>query len=278
MFECVMRINASTESSPVNSGDVIITSASTYDVGDVFPADNLSTLSQIAVNSFDPNDKTCLEGDFVNPSKIGQYLHYNINFENTGTADAINVVVKDVIDITKFDINSLQVIYASDNVRTDVKGNVAEFIFQNINLSQANGGPGGHGNVLFKIKTLPTLPTNTEVKNKANIYFDYNFPVITNEAKTTFAVLNNLGFVIDTSVSIYPNPTCSKININVNCNDNINCNNAIKSIEVFDIQGRILEKIIGNEDSIDLSNKNNGIYFLKINTDKGSKVEKIVKE
>ena len=270
MYECVMRINAPTDASPVNSGDIINTSALSLVTGDNTLDDNLSNLSQIAVNSFDPNDKTCLEGDFVNPTKIGQYLHYNINFENTGTADAVNIVVKDVLDVTKFDINSLQVIYASDEVRTDVKGNVAEFIFQNINLALANGGPGGHGNVLFKIKTLPTLPIDTEVKNKANIYFDYNFPIITNEAKTTFAVLSNSGFVLDNSVSVYPNPSDSRININ--------CNNAIKSIEVYDVQGRILETIINSKNIIDISEKSNGIYFLKINTDKGSKVEKIIKD
>jgi uncharacterized repeat protein (TIGR01451 family) len=270
MYECIMRINAPTDASPVNSGDIISTSASSFGTGDETPDDNVSSLSQIAVNSFDPNDKTCLEGDFVNPSKIGQYLHYNINFENTGTADAVNIVVKDVIDATKFDVNSLQVIYSSNDVRTDVKGNTAEFIFQNINLARANGGPGGHGNVLFKIKTLPTLPINTEVKNKANIYFDYNFPIITNEAKTTFAVLSNSGFVLDNSISVYPNPATSKININ--------CNNAIKSIEVYDVQGRILETIIDNKTIIYISEKSNGIYFLKINTDKGSKVEKIIKD
>ncbi len=270
MYECVMRINAPTDAQPVNSGDIIITSALIFAGGDDFPDDNLSSLSQIAVNSFDPNDKTCLEGNFVNPTKIGQYLHYNINFENTGTADAINVVVKDVIDATKFDVNSLQVIYSSNDIRTDVKGNIAEFIFQNINLARANGGPGGHGNVLFKIKTLQTLPINTEVKNKANIYFDYNFPIITNEAKTTFAVLSNSGFVLDDSISVFPNPTSSKININNN--------NSIKSIEIYDVQGRILETILGNNNTIDISKKSNGVYYLKITTNKGAKVERIVKQ
>lgn len=278
MYECVMRINAPTDTSPVNSGNIINSSASSFNASDDTPEDNLSSLSQIAVNSFDPNEVTCLEGDNVNPTKIGQYLHYNINFENTGTADAVNIVVKDVIDNTKFDINSLQVIYASGEVQTNIKENVAEFIFKNINLAKSNGGPGGHGNVLFKIKTLSTLPINTEVKNKANIYFDYNFPIITNEAKTTFAVLSNSGFVLDNSISVYPNPANSKININLDCNDNLNCKNSIKSIEIYDVQGRILETIIENKNVIDISNKSNGIYFLKINTVKGSKVERIIKE
>ena len=169
-----------------------------------------------------------------------------------------------------FDINTLQVIESSADVRTYIKGNVIEFIFQNINLVPSAPSPGGHGNVLFKIKTLPTLPINTEVKNIANIYFDYNFPIITNEAKTMFAVMSNSNFVEDKSVMVSPNPTNSIINIS--------CKTAIKSIELYDVNGRILETNLSNKSNIDISEKSNGVYFLKINTENGSKIKKIVKE
>lgn len=123
--------------------------------------------------------------------------------------------------------------------------------------------------ILFIIKTLSTLNIGETVKNKANIYFDYNAPIEINEANTTFAVLSNSGFVLDNSISVYPNPSDSKININ--------WNTAIKSIEIYDIQGRILETIIDNKNIIDISEKSNGVYFLKISTDKVSKVENIIK-
>jgi Secretion system C-terminal sorting domain len=71
-------------------------------------------------------------------------------------------------------------------------------------------------------------------------------------------------------IKIYPNPTNSIININSDYN--------IKSIEVYDIQGRILETVLGNTKTLDISSKENGIYFLKITTEKGSKIEKIIKE
>ena len=60
------------------------------------------------VNSYDPNDKTCLEGKNVTSEVIGEYVHYVIRFENTGTYNAQNITITDYIDTAKFDISTLQ--------------------------------------------------------------------------------------------------------------------------------------------------------------------------
>jgi uncharacterized repeat protein (TIGR01451 family) len=266
----MLNVNSPLETPAVNSGDILPFIATINPIaGDETPLDNVFDLHQTVVNSLDPNDKTCLEGNVISPQKIGEYLHYNINFENTGSADAVNVVVKDVIDTTKFDINTLQVMSASHDVRTEIKGNVVEFVFKNIHLAS---NPGGHGNVLFKIKTKSNLVTGDMVSNIANIFFDYNAPIITNEAKTTFATLSNPAFEIDNSVSVYPNPT--KNNINISAKNNL------KSVQLFDIQGRVLQTVLENKNAttIDVSNNANGVYFLKITTEDGCKIEKVVKE
>ena len=160
---------------------------------------------------------------------------------------------------------------SSADVRTVITSNKVEFIFENINLNRTTGNPpvGGHGDVLFKIKTKPTLSSGSSVMNNAGIYFDYNFPIITNDATTTFAVLSNSVFKTDSSVTVSPNPANAIINIKAN--------SEIKNIELYDVQGRILETIL-NDNAIDISNKTNGIYFLKITTEKGAKVEKVIKE
>ncbi len=272
VIDLVLNINSPIEIPAVNAGDILnFTATISPIIGDDLPLDNIFNLNQIIVDSYDPNQITCLEGDSQNPSAIGEYLHYNVQFENTGNEDAINVVVKDIIDSDKYDINTLQVMHSSNNVRTDIKGNIVEFIFEGINLARKSGTPpvGGHGDVLFKIKTKPTLTNGDSVLNKANIYFDYNFPIITNDAITTFATLSSQIFNTDESVSVSPNPTTSIINIS--------SKNEIKSIELYDVQGRMLETVL-NINVIDISNKTNGIYFLKITTDKGSKIEKIIKE
>ena len=273
-IDFVLNLNTPTENPPLNSGDILHFSAMTSSViGEGTILDNTFELNQTVVNAYDPNDKTCLEGNTITPEDIGKYVHYNINFENVGTADAINVVIKDIIDTTMFDMNSLQLLYASHPVETKIAGNKVEFIFKNINLPPSIIDPiGGHGNVLFKIKTLPTLLVGDQIANIANIYFDYNAPIETNEARSTFAVLNNSDFAQDASITIAPNPAKNSVTVTSKSN--------IKSIELFDVQGRILQTILEDKNSanIDISNKSNGIYFLKVTTEIGSSVEKLVKE
>jgi uncharacterized repeat protein (TIGR01451 family) len=269
-FTITLRVNRPTDTPPVNIGDLLNFTATINPIsGDETPLDNVFAYNQTVVGAFDPNNKICLEGEVVASAKIGDYLHYNINFENTGTAAAENIVVKDVIDTTKYNINSLQIMNSSHPVKTRITGNKVEFIFQNINL-----GANQYGNVVFKIKTLSNLTIGTTATNTANIYFDYNFPIQTNTASTTFQNLNSGQFVIDNSIAVSPNPTSSFVNINV---DN---NNTIKSVQLYDIHGRLLETQLINDvkTSINLSEKTMGVYFLKITSDKGSKIEKIVKE
>ena len=267
-FYIVLHVNTPTDTPPVHIGDILnFTATINPVVGDDTPLDNVFTFHQIVIGSYDPNNKTCLEGDTVSTTKIGDYLHYSINFENTGTAPAQNIIVKDIIDTTKYDINSLQIMNSSNPVTTRITGNKIEFIFQNINLA-ANQ----YGNVLFKIKTLSNLTTGATATNSADIYFDYNAPITTNTASTTFQLLNNEQFAADNSIMVSPNPTSSKININ--------SNNTIQSVQVYDVEGRLLETQLINDlkTTINLSEKTTGIYFLKITSDKGSKVEKISKE
>jgi uncharacterized repeat protein (TIGR01451 family) len=274
-FYIIMNINSPLGTAPVAIGDILnFTATIALQSNDENMADNTSILHQTVVGAYDPNSVTCVEGDSLPPSEIGNYLHYVINFENTGNYQAENVVVKDVIDTTKYDINTLQLLSSSNPVYTRINGNNAEFIFENINLAAQGGNPpvGGHGNVLFKIKSNNTLQSGDFVSKEANIYFDYNAPILTNTSQTTYAVLNNSIHQLDNSIAIYPNPTASVININ--------CNSAIKTVEVFDLQGRLLETSIVNNINakIDMSNRMQGIYFLKITSDKGGKVEKVIKE
>ena len=265
-----LNINAPTETNPVNIGDVlefdanvILTSGATSETE---TDDNLFTLNQTVVGSFDPNDITCLQGNALPTTEIGGYLHYNIRFENTGTAPAENIVVKNVIDLTQYNIQSLQVMESSHPVTIRVTGNIAEFIFQGINLDT-----GGHGNILLKLKSNTTL-TNNLVVNSADIFFDYNFPIVTNDEQTIFADLSKNDFNKDISIQVYPNPAENEIYIK--------SESTITSIQLYDGQGRLLlTKLIGdNLANIDLTSYSAGMYFLTISSDKGIKTEKIIKK
>ncbi len=269
-----LNLNTPSENQPLNAGDILnFIGTSSIILGEETSEDNTFELNQTVVNSYDPNDKSCLEGNVITPEDIGKYVHYNINFENVGSADAVNVVIKDIIDTTMFDMNSLQLLYASHPVETKIGGNKVEFVFENINLPPSIINPiGGHGNVLFKIKTLPTLVVGDQIANTANIYFDYNAPIETNEARSTFTALNNANFVKDESITVAPNPAKNVITIT--------SKNKIQTMQLFDVQGRILQTVSENKKitTLDISNKSDGIYFLKVTTEVGSSVEKLVKE
>ena len=74
------------------------------------------------------------------------------------------------------------------------------------------------------------------------------------------------------SYDISPNPAMDFVNIK--------CNTTIKSLQLFDVQGKQIEVKMVNEPNskIDISNHPKGIYFLKIETEKGQFTEKIIKE
>jgi len=180
--EITFTINTPTNSTnPVNLGDVLAFNAQiTPNSTDLTPEDNNFGFNHTVVNSFDPNDIVCLEGETIPSVAVGKYLHYVVNFENTGTAEAENIVVKMNVDPAEFDINSLQLQNASANVETRITGDQVEFVFKKIKLKS-----GGHGNVLLKMRSKTDLVEGDTVNNIAEIYFDYNFPIETNDYVTT---------------------------------------------------------------------------------------------
>lgn len=266
-FTIVLNLNGAMETPPINVGDVLnYTTAITFAGSDEAPGDNYFEFAQVAVGAIDPNIKQCLEGNVVSTEMIGDYLHYAIDFENTGTAEAVNIVVRDVLDITKFNVGSLQILDSSHPMTVRQTGNTVEFIFEGINLEI-----GGHGNILLKIKTRDDLAVGDVVSNRADIYFDYNYPVDTGYANTTFQELSVVT-PEDHSVAIYPNPTVGIVNISAVTE--------IKSVQLFDLQGRLLQVAQANNDSvsIDVSGKQSGVYFVKVISDKGTAIQKIVRQ
>jgi Leucine-rich repeat (LRR) protein len=269
-----LNINSPVETPAVNLGDVLTFNSNiTPNETDVTPQDNEFVFQQTVVGSYDPNDIICIEGDIAPPSEIGEYLHYVVNFENTGTAAAENIVVRLAIDPEKYNIDTLQLLNTSHACRATITDNVIEFIFQGINLGTDSTPPvGGHGNVLFKIRSNNNLNQGDSVTSAAKIYFDYNAPIDTNDAETVFQLLSNPEHGFDQSVTFYPNPAQTTLHIDSSFN--------IETVALYDVQGRILENnfVRANGMALDISGKPKGIYFVKVTTAKGIKVEKIIKE
>ena len=268
-----VKVNTPTSIPAVNNGDILSYTANILSSNtDETPNDNIFAFNQIVVGSYDPNDKTCLEGTVITPSLIGEYVHYMIRFENTGSYSAQNIVVKDMIDLSKFDVSTLILTSSSHSFVTKIsEGNKVEFIFENVNLPFDDANNDGY--IAFKIKTKPTLAIGDSFTNDASIYFDYNFPIVTNKATSTFKTLNAFDFEFSNYVSLYPNPTNSILNISARNTIEV------QSIAVYDILGRLMIAIPNakNTTAVDVSNLKSGNYFIKINSDKGTSNTKFVK-
>lgn len=266
-------LNTPTATPPLNDGDILhFTASLTTAATDETPADNTFTLNQDVVNSFDPNDKTCLEGDTVAPSMAGKYVHYKIRFENTGSAVAQNIVVSDVIDTSKFDITSLVPMDGSHPFTTRVTStNKVEFIFENIMLPFDDANNDGY--VMFKIKTKPTLVVGNTFSNSASIFFDFNAPIVTNTATTTLAVMATGDFDFSDRFVLTPNPASDRIIIDRKGEERLT------SVTIYDMMGRqvLVFPNANGQASFDVSRLTAGNYVVKVMTDKGSAVTKLVK-
>lgn len=266
-----LKMNSPTQVPPLVANDILVFTSQITGGLDETPSNNQFNLSQTAVNSYDPNDKTCLEGNTITQTQVGDYVHYLIRFENTGTAIAQNIVVKDEIDLSKFDITSVQPINGSHSFITKVSGNTIEFIFENIQLPYTNSSNDGY--IMFKIKTKSTLSVGDSFSNFAKIYFDYNFPIITNTYTTT--ILGGVLSTLETShdndlITIFPNPVTDILKIK--------SSKKIIKAEIFDSAGKILLSTKVNNDSINASSLITGFYLIKLYSSEDILIKKFIKK
>ncbi len=266
-----MNINAPTETPPINNGSILIYNASINGASDETPSDNSSTFNQTVVGSYDPNDKTCVEGTKITPSMVGDYLNYVIRFENTGTANAEFVVIRDEIDMSKFDITTLVPTGSSHSFTTRILNtNKVEFIFENINLPFDDANNDGF--IAFKIKTRPTLVVGNTISNTASIFFDYNLPIITNTYTTTIETLGKQDFEFNSVFTLSPVP--AKNNLTITTKQDV----IMSSLNIYNTLGQLIHVITNPSPTIDVSSLTTGSYFIKIISDKGTAISKFIKE
>ena len=96
------------------------------------------------------------------------------------------------------------------------------------------------------------------------------FSLLIDDFKVTATVLGTQDF-FKTNFAVYPNPANDVINIsNVNKLE-------VTDVVITDINGRIMKQVNSSIESINISDLNSGVYFLKIKTANAEGVTKIVK-
>ena len=258
----------------VNDGDILnFTVSITPVAGDLTPNDNVYNLEQTVVNSLDPNDKQVLQGTEIYIDEADEYLDYIIRFQNTGTASAINVAITDQLN-NKLDWNTLSLISSSHNYIAKITNeSLVEFIFDGINLpAEQDDEPGSHGFVAFKIKPKSDVMVGDIIWGEANIYFDFNAPITTNQVSTE--IVNTLSVnenELETNLLIYPNPSTTQFSIKTSSSI------IIDKVELYSLTGKRLFITTDITGSYNISKYTSGIYFVRVTSSKGIANKRLIK-
>ncbi|NHN26403.1 T9SS type A sorting domain-containing protein [Flavobacterium jejuense] len=244
--------------------------------GDVNVNNNEATLSQVIVGSYDPNDKTEVHGGKILHADFSSedYLTYTIQFENTGTANAITVKVDDVLD-AMLDASTLKMIDASHDYFLKRDGNNLSWNFNGIDLppSVANTSI-GKGYIVFQIKPTAGYAIGDIIPNTANIYFDFNPAIVTNTFTTEFVETLSTKDFTTNDFFVYPNPINDQLFVTSKSN------RLIESLNITDVLGKMIytENINVTSTQLDVSNFQKGIYFLKVKSNEKEEVIKMIKQ
>ncbi len=226
----------------VNNGDVLHFSTSiTPLTGDITPTNNSFVLNQITIGSYDPNDIAILQGAEITPAQALEEVYFRIRFQNTGTASAININVKTVLD-SDIDITTFTPLYGSHTFTTSINGSEVNFNFNSINLADSTSDePNSHGFVVFKAKLITSFAEGDIVESFANIYFDYNLPIITNTATTQ--INSSLGTEENVKIyfNVFPNPVKKTLFVKSNQSSNYT---------LFSVLGKKYLQALYNQDKI----------------------------
>ncbi|GDX47835.1 hypothetical protein LBMAG25_06530 [Bacteroidota bacterium] len=234
--------------------------------GDNNPLNNIDTIHQVVVGSWDPNAKEVSPGvgpeGYVYPNTK---LNYTIHFQNMGTAPAVNVIVVDTLS-SLLDWNTITMTGASHNytVEFDETSGIATWYFNNIMLPDSGTDyQGSMGFLQFTINQDANLTDGTVIENFGDIYFDFNEPVRTNTAIST--INKNLSVEsldVTQLVSVFPNPIHdAAIFLNKSTNG------STIQLVVRNVVGQIVENVQIQASGAYRFNRNNlpsGIYMYEV--------------
>jgi hypothetical protein len=261
--------------------DDIVSNTATYltDTNDMVVSNNYSTLSEVVIGSFDPNDKMESHGPRVVYDEFSisdEWLYYTIRFQNLGTAEAVFVRIEDAID-DQLDKTTFQMLRSSHDYVVTRTDNNLEWFFGDINLpAEQDDAEGSIGFVYFRIKPQVGYAVGDIIPNTAAIYFDFNAPVITNRFETEFVAPLSIPSFEDRSFVMFPNPANEMVTIKLNSNSYENT-----ILKVYDMQGKqILEQLHDdiNLIQLDVSELQSGLYFVQLSNAIFQQIEKLVIE
>jgi len=225
---------------------------------------NTESHSVTITGAYDPNDKLArTSGGNSTVWQINQdeWIDYTIRFQNTGTDTAFFVVITDTLP-SNLDPATFEAGSSSHAHSLSMAGHgVLRWMFPNILLPDSNANePLSHGFVSFRIRPrLPLLPGD-EIGNIANIYFDFNPPVITEPsvlvAEFSTSVLEGASPILQ----VRPNPSDGPVFIQLSGDGAMN-----GTVRLLAPDGRELftQRMAGATLALDVAGLSSGIYLIE---------------
>ncbi len=242
---------------------------------------NTAGFAQTVTGSYDPNDKLVRTSsgwsDALFHIDQDEWIDYTIRFQNTGTDTAFTVVITDTI-AAFLDIASFQQGTSSHTFDVAFKpGRVVEWTFSEILLPDSNvNEPASHGLVNFRIGPASPLLPGTVISNIANIYFDFNPPVITEPSVLVATTGTGIEPALHSVLTVQPNPTDGLLVVRMTGDEP-----HPGILRVRSMDGRVVMELrmTGPEVRMDVQGVANGAYVLELLNDNGQRsVARFVKQ
>lgn len=234
------------------------------------------SVSKIVSCTVSPNEKTANPfGENLQHLTLNNIpIDYTIHFRNTGTTNANTVTIYDRLDFD-FDFSTFTITGSSHPVSTSLNPatGLLIFTFPGIGLPPSSVNPSAsNAFVSYSIIPKTNLPEGTMVHNMADIFFDANVPVTTNQ---TWNTLVSLLFVSiqeppeeNEAVVIYPNPFDDYTFIKIPANEK-----SLFRLSVYSTSGKlVLQKAVSSNSTITKKELGTGFYFYEMVSAKSGKI------
>ncbi len=232
-------------------------------------SNNTYAHSVTVTGSFDPNDKTARTSSDLSRTEYylqqDEWIDYTIRFQNTGTDTAFNIVVTDTLPL-RLDPATIQMGAASHPYtwQLTLEGTL-RVVFADVLLPDSNvNEAASHGFVLFRVRPHAGLLPGQTITNIANIYFDFNEPVITEPSV----------LVAEFSTGITDDPATDLVLAPVPASDQLRISSGtiIDMITILTADGRSIaqQRVRSTTTTLVVSAFPSGTYFLITNNADGS--------
>ena len=234
---------------------------------DTTPMDNTVAWTGLVVGAVDPNDKQVVPGTMT-PAQVqaGGALEYTIRFQNTGTFAADRVIITDTLSNDLL-WNTMDLVGSSHTTEWFIQHGVLHFVMDPINLPDSTSDePNSHGYVRFRMRPVNTLLNGAQIQNVANIYFDFNAPVITAPAIFTVDESTDIVAIGGEAFRMWPNPVDDQLMVQVDAPGAL--------LHVRSSDGRSLRTVRAGATSVtvEVSDLASGLYMISVEGPAGTRV------